>query len=128
MNVFCALLRGAPAWLLAGCGGGSLYLTLDGYSDPPQVELAVAETVVRPGQSVHLAAAAVDDSGFVDRVVFYRYDGERALRVGVDSSAPFEATLVVPDDGRLFVSLFARAFDAEGQEGDSPLVTLEIRP
>ena len=128
MNAVPSLLRCVPVLLLAGCGGGSLYLTLGDYEDPPQVELAVSDTLVRPLQTVRLVAAAADDSGYVDRVEFYRYDGERLARLGVDSSPPFEAALVVPDDGRLAVTVFARAIDGEGLQGDSPLISLEIRP
>lgn len=128
MNDISIILRCAPALLLAGCGGGSFYLALgDDFSDPPRVELAAAETVVQPLQTVRLVAAAADDSGFVDRVLFFRFDGEQIVRIALDGVPPYEANMVVPNDGRNFVSVFARAVDGDGEEGDSNLVTLEIR-
>ncbi len=128
MNKLAQLWRCAPALLLAGCGGG-IYLEFgDGFDDPPQVDLVASAPVVEPQQQVRLVAAAVDDSGFVSQVAFYRYDGGQAVRWSVDATPPFEALLVVPDDGRRQLSLFARATDGQGQQADSPLLHLEIRP
>jgi hypothetical protein len=123
-----ALALGAAA-LVAGCGGGSLYIGIDGSDDqPPRAELVADRTQAVPGQLVRLAAAASDDGGYVERVRFYRIDGGDSTLISVDTSAPFEATLVVPNDGRSSVSVFARAVDGFGQAGDSAVVTISIVP
>jgi len=112
--------------LLAGCGGG-VYL---GYTwsdnDPPRVDLVVRDDEVSPGQTVQLAASAVDDSGFVDRVTFYRYDGNSLVPLDTDLVPPFEAAFVVPSDGRPTVNLQAQAVDGEGEVGYSDVLTLTI--
>lgn len=113
--------------LLAGCGGG-VYL---GYTwdddDPPRVDLVASATEVSPGQTVQLTAAAVDDRGFVDRVTFFRYDGNSLVSLGTDLAPPFEAVFVVPTDGRSTVNLQAQAVDNQGDVGNSAVLTLVVR-
>ncbi len=128
----------SAVFALAGCGGG-FYLAYDNRDDirddggvigsgdgrPPQVELVVGSSTAQVGQNVRLAAAAVDGDG-IDEVIFYRYDGNTAVRLGNDRSAPYEFVLPVPNDGRASVSVFARAYDERGQSADSAIVTLAI--
>jgi len=115
------------AALLSACGGG-IWIGIDDFDDqPPAVELAAASTSAPAGSVVRLVAAATDDSG-VDRVHFYRYDGNTAVRLGSDSSAPYEWQLLVPSDGRASVTVFARAVDEWDNAADSALVTITITP
>ena len=113
--------------LLAACGGG-IYLEFDDYDDlPPVVELASSSLSAFAGDSVRLVAAAADENG-IDRVNFYRYDGNTAVRLGSDGSSPYDWQLLVPADGRSSVIVFARAFDNAGNAADSNLVTISITP
>jgi hypothetical protein len=112
---------------LGGCGGG-VWIGFDDFDDEaPQVSLAASSTSAPAGSSVRLVAAAADDSG-IDRVSFYRYDGNTAVRLGSDSSAPYEWQLLVPSDGRASVTVFARAVDEWDNAADSALVTIAITP
>lgn len=112
---------------LAGCGGG-VYLEFGDEDDlPPVVELAVASTTAPAGSTVRLVAAAADEYG-IDYVSFYRYDGNTAVRLGSDTSAPYEWALRVPDDGRGSVTVFARAVDEAGNRADSNLVSIAVTP
>jgi len=113
--------------LMAACGGG-IYLEFDDYDDlPPVVELAASSLSAFAGDSVRLVAAAADENG-IDRVNFYRYDGNTAVRLGSDGSSPYDWQLLVPADGRSSVIVFARAFDNAGNAADSNLVTISITP
>lgn len=113
--------------LLAACGGG-IYLEFDDYDDlPPVVELAASSLSAFAGDSVRLVAAAADENG-IDRVSFYRYDGNTAVRLGSDGFSPYDWQLLVPADGRSSVIVFARAFDNAGNAADSNLVTISITP
>jgi len=115
------------AALVAACGGGSLYIGIDGRDDdPPQVSLVADRSQGAPGEVVRLAAAATDDSGYVDRVRFYRVDSGGSALLGVDIQPPFEASFIIPNDGRSTVSVYARAVDGYGQEGESGLVTIGV--
>src|SRR5688572_21925173 len=67
------------ALLIAGCGGGVSFYFDDWDDLAPAVDLAASSTSAPAGASVHLAAAAADESG-IDRVSFYRYDGNTAVR------------------------------------------------
>jgi len=113
--------------LLAGCGGGVYVSYSCCESDPPRVDLVASDDEVSPGQAVQLAASAVDDSGLVDRVSFFRYDGNSLVLLATDLSPPFEAVFVVPSDGRLSVNLQAQAVNGEGDVGSSAVVTLTVR-
>ena len=122
--------RLAPALLapvLVACGGG-LYI---GFGDddfgPPSVSLAAAQTSVRAGETIRVVAAAADENG-IDEVAFYRIDSNSALRLGSDGSAPYEWDLVVPDDGRTTLRLFARATDGWGERADSDELVLTVTP
>jgi len=113
--------------MLAACGGG-IYLEFDDYDDlPPVVELAASSLSAFAGDSVRLVAAAADENG-IDRVSFYRYDGNTAVRLGSDGFSPYDWQLLVPADGRSSVIVFARAFDNAGNATDSNLVTISIAP
>jgi predicted small lipoprotein YifL len=113
--------------VLAACGGG-LYI---GFGDddfgPPSVSLAAAQTSVQAGETIRVVAAAADENG-IDEVAFYRIDGNSALRLGSDGSAPYEWNLVVPDDGRTTLRLFARATDGWGERADSNELVLTVVP
>lgn len=115
------------AALLAGCGGG-IYLDFGDFDDlAPVVELAAGSQSAFAGDSVHLVAAAADENG-IDHVSFFRYDGNTAVRLGFDSSSPYDWQLLVPADGRTSVTVFARAVDNAGNTNDSNLVTISITP
>lgn len=115
------------AVMLAGCGGG-VYLEFGDYDDlPPVIELAAATQSAYAGDTVRLVAAAADEYG-IDRVIFYRYDGNTAVRLGTDSVAPYEWQLFVPADGRASVTVFATAVDESGNAADSNLVSIAITP
>ena len=117
----------AAAVLLGACGGG-LYVEIGDDDDlDPVVELAVSSTAAAGGATVRLVAAAADESG-IDRVNFYRYDGNTAVRLGSDGTPAYEWQFVVPDDGRTSVSVFARAYDTWGNAGDSAPVTIIVTP
>jgi hypothetical protein len=120
-------LAAAASALLVACGGG-VYLDFGDYDNlPPVVELAAASLTAQAGSSVRLAAAAADENG-IDHVSFYRYDGNTAVRLGTDSSSPYDWQLLVPDDGRTSVIVFARAVDDAGNVAGSNLVTISITP
>ena len=112
---------------VAGCGGGGLYLEFDDDDLPPEVSVAAASTSAPAGSSVRLVAAAADESG-IGRVSFYRYDGNTAVRLGTDGTAPYEWVLSVPNDGRTSVTVFAEAVDREGNRQDSALLSIAILP
>lgn len=112
---------------LAACGGG-LYISFgDDNLGPPSVSLAAAQTSVRAGDSVRVVAAAADENG-IDEVALYRLDGNAAVRLGSDGSAPYEWQVLVPSDGRTTLRLFARATDGVGDRADSDLLTLTVTP
>ena len=115
------------ALLLSGCGGG-VYLGYEwGDDHPPRVDLVASATEALPGEAVRLVASASDSSGYVDRVTFYRYDGNRLQPLGTDRSAPFEAVLVVPADGRPVVNVVAEAVDGDGESATSGIVGVTVR-
>lgn len=116
------------ALALAGCGGG-VYLGYEWGDDglPPSVELVASAYDVVPLQSVRLVAAAADDTGYIDQVEFYRFDGNRPVLLGIDRAPPYENILVVPADGRTHVDVFARAVDSFGDVGDSAIISLTVR-
>ncbi|MBX3604477.1 MAG: hypothetical protein KF788_04365 [Piscinibacter sp.] len=125
-----ALLR-RLVWLLppalAACGGG-LYIGFgDGDYGPPSVSLAAAATTVQAGTTVRVVAAAADENG-IDEVAFYRLDGNTAVRLGSDGSAPYEWQVAVPSDGRTTLHLFARATDGVGDRADSDELVLTVVP
>jgi hypothetical protein len=127
MNLTRRLPCLAASFALAGCGGG-VYLEFSDFDDlPPEVSLAAASASAPAGSRVRLVAAAADESG-IERVAFYRYDGNTAVRLGSDGAAPYEWSLVVPADGRASVSVFAEAVDNEGNRNDSALVDIAILP
>lgn len=109
---FASLLAAAA---LAGCGGG-IYL---GWGDddfgPPSVNLAAAVASVPPA----------DENG-IDEVALYRIDDGRAVFVASDVSAPYEWDVLVPDDGRTTLRLFARATDGWGERADSRELVLTV--
>ena len=128
-------LRGAMQTLvpclcaaLAGCGGG-FYLGIDGSFDntPPSVSLAAGASSVQAGQSLRVVAAAADDSG-IDRVAFYQLDGNTAVLLGSDGREPYEWNVLVPSDGRGELTLFARAYDWDGNRADSARVVVTVLP
>lgn len=112
---------------LASCGGG-VYLEFGDEDDlPPVVELAAASSSAPAGSTVRLVAAAADEYG-IDHVSFYRYDGNTAVRLGSDSSPPYDWQLLLPEDGRGSVTVFARAVDDWGNRADSNLVSIAVTP
>ncbi len=119
---FASLLAAAA---LAGCGGG-IYL---GWGDddfgPPSVSLAAAVASVPAGGTVRVVAAAADENG-IDEVALYRIDDGRAVFVASDVSAPYEWDVLVPDDGRTTLRLFARATDGWGERADSRELVLTV--
>lgn len=117
----------AATLALGACGGG-LYIEIGDDDDlDPVVDLAASSTSAPGGATVRLVAAAADESG-IDRVNFYRYDGNTLVRLGTDGTPPYDWQFLVPDDGRTSVIVFARAYDTWGNAGDSDLVTIAITP
>ena len=116
------------ATVLAGCGGG-VFIGVDGSFDdsPPSVNLTAGTNAVQAGQALQVFAAAADESG-IDSVAFYRFDGNRAVLLGSDGREPYEWQLVVPNDGRSMLTLFARATDNAGNRADSALVSVTVLP
>ena len=121
------LALGASAGLGA-CGGG-VFIGFDGSFDdsPPSVSLAAESSAVQAGQTLRVFAAAADESG-IDTVAFYRYDGDRSVLLGSDGRSPYEWLLVVPNDGRTVLTVFARATDNAGNRADSALVSVTVTP
>ena len=123
-----AISASVAGLLLAGCGGGLwLGYTWGDDGDPPVVWLVVTPDVAAPGQTVRLSAAVSDDGDGIDRVWFYRVDGDTVVRLGRDDSPPYDITMVAPSDGRTSVRVFAEAVDWSGNVGTSPAVTLTVR-
>jgi hypothetical protein len=118
----------AAALALGGCGGG-LYLNFGSAfgDDNPDVSLAASATSARPGQSVHLVAAASDDFG-IDSVAFYRADAQGETRLGADASAPYEWDAQVPLDASGTVEFFAVAEDGGGHRTRSAAVSVSVSP
>lgn len=127
-----------PALLaLASCGGGvsisgsdgdgSYYVGGDYEFDftRPSVSIAVAESEVKPGQLVHIAAAASDESG-IDGVTLYRVDQGGDRLVGELGRRPYEWSVAAPSDGRGSVSYFVQAMDNAGNRAKSSTVTVAI--
>ena len=118
----------AAAVSLAGCGG-SLSLGFGGgdFDDPPRVSVASTLDAAPPGTVVRIVAAASDDYG-VDRVEFFRLDGDLWVKVATDLTDPYVIDVVLPADGRTELSMFARAVDDVGQSSDSAVVVVAITP
>jgi hypothetical protein len=120
----------AAALLLAACGGG-LWLSYSGGDDdwaddrPPSIQIDAAATSVQAGGTLEVVAAAADESG-IDEVAFYRLDDGDWARLGSDGAEPFEWSVRVPDDGRVSVSVRARATDRAGMQADSPVLTVPV--
>jgi hypothetical protein len=113
--------------LTGGCGGG-LYVDVGGgygFDDPPHVELAASTDVALPGEVIRLVAAASDDFA-VDRVSFYRIDGNRSVLLETDFSHPWQLDTVIPAGAVGRVRYFARAVDDVGQARDSTTVTVFV--
>lgn len=132
------LLRLGAAWLaagmLGGCGGG-LYI---GYEDdhwddgPPRVGISPLPSPIQGGGTLVLGAAATDADGVV-RVEFWRLEPAGWLLLGSVSTPPagsstYQWSTVVPRDGRMSVSYFARAYDRTGRVGDSTVVSAAVFP
>lgn len=119
----------AGSALLAACGGGVYFSVGDG-GDRPQVTLVVAPTSARPGETVTLAAGAVDDIG-IDQVAFYRRDnGGDALLYAMGPSARYELQTAIPlgTAPGSAVRYFARATDVAGLRADSAVVSVQVLP
>jgi len=116
------------ALLLAACGGG-LYVSVgSGFDDsPPSVTLATAANSVVAGQQVQYAAAAADESG-IDNVALYRVDGSGSVLLGRVSQPPYDWLVTAPADGRVTLSVFARATDNNGNRTDSAVVSIPVVP
>ena len=110
---------------LGACGGGIYWGFGDVDDSPPSVTIATAATSVQAGQSVRFVAAASDVNG-IDEVVFYRVDTVSSVEVGRDDSAPYEANVVAPADGRTSLAVFARAVDNTGNHADSSTVSVTV--
>ena len=111
---------------LGGCGGGISIGFGDGFDNPPSVSLATSVDSARPGDPIHLAAAASDDFG-VDFVIFYRVELDgTATRLGSDPAVPFQWDTVMPSTSAVSVQFYARAVDGAGQASDSALVTVAV--
>lgn len=124
-SAFAAL---ASALFLAACGGGVWLGFGDGFDDfPPVVNLAAAVVSVQAGQSARFVAAASDENG-IDEVAFYRVDATESVLVARDTTAPYEAMVPAPADGRTTLSVFARATDDFGNQADSAVVTITVTP
>lgn len=120
----------AVAVPLAGCGVGlSLGWSDDDWyrSDRPSVSIASPQASAPAGGSVRVIAAASDDDG-IDSVAFYRLDGTAWLRLGADTSSPYEWDVAVPADGRTTLDVFARARDRFGHERDSDVLRFTVTP
>lgn len=115
----------AAALTLGACGGGIYWGFGDIDDSPPSVTIATAATTVQAGQSVRFVAAASDVNG-IDEVVFYRVDTGGSVEVGRDGSAPYEANVVAPADGRSSLGVFARAIDNTGNHADSSTITVTV--
>jgi len=132
MDVATCLRRACGALLLPGlaaCGGG-LYIGIGGGGGDfgaPSISLAAAQSSVQAGATLQLVAAASDENG-IDSVAFYRLDSSGALRLGSDGSEPYQWALVVPNDGRSTLQVFARATDGVGNQADSSVVTVVVTP
>ena len=119
------------ALLLDGCGGGISIGFGDFWGDdvPPSVSLASSATgSVHPGDTVRYVAAAADSDSGIDRVRFYRMDGVDITQIGSDASEPYELSTTVPNDGRITLTVFARAWDRAGNAADSVAVILGVTP
>lgn len=115
--------------LLAACGGGVYFSAGDG-GERPQVTLVAAPTTARAGDTVTLAAGAVDDLG-IDQVAFYRRDsGGDVLLHALGPSARYEIQTAIPATAAAgsTVRYFARATDVAGLRGDSALATVQVVP
>ena len=125
-----ALAALAAAASLAACGGG-IYVGWgdDDFDDfDPVVSVAAAAASVRAGESARFVAAASDENG-IDEVAFYRLDaGNSAVLIGRDTSVPYEMLVSAPADGRTSLSVFARATDRSGRQGDSAAVSIPVTP
>jgi ABC-type glycerol-3-phosphate transport system substrate-binding protein len=123
----------AAALGLGGCGGGIQFGwgfgNGDGSDDTPSVTITTAQTSVAPGATLRIVAAASDQDG-IESVAFYLLDasGNASALLGSDGVAPYEWNLVVPDDGRSEVRVFARATDAVGERGDSAVIAVPVAP
>jgi hypothetical protein len=128
-RVLCVLSFGVAA-LLNGCGGSIGFTYGDDFWDdiPPSVSLASSVTTVRAGQSVHFIAAASDSDSGMDRVSFYRLDGQNASLLGTDTHADYEWDITAPTDGSGSLVVFARAYDDAGIWADSVAVTITVTP
>jgi hypothetical protein len=115
--------------LLVACGG-SLFIGFGANADvdPPSVSLAAAANTVQAGATLKLFAAASDSGSGIEEVAFYRLDGNSEVRLGSDGTAPYEWSLLVPNDGRTTLRVFARATDGAGNRADSALVTVTVTP
>lgn len=121
-----ARVAAVVAMLALGACGGGVYWGFGGVDDtPPSVTIATAATTVQAGQSVRFVAAASDVNG-IDEVVFYRVDTGGSVEVGRDGSAPYEANVVAPADGRTSLGVFARAIDNTGNHADSSTVSVTV--
>ena len=114
---------------LAACGGG-VYFSIGDGGERPQVTLVVAPTAARAGDTLTLAAGAVDDVG-IDQVAFYRRDsGGDVLLHALGPSPRYEIQVQVPAGAAAGSTLryFARATDVAGQRADSNLVAVQVLP
>jgi hypothetical protein len=113
---------------LAGCGGGVWFGIEGGFDDtPPSISMAAGAASVGAGQPLRVVAAVADESG-VERVEFFRIDGNATVRLATLGGPPWEITTLVPADGRTQLQLFARATDVEGNAADSAVLTVAVTP
>jgi hypothetical protein len=91
------------------------------------VSIAATVDAAPPGTGVRIVAAASDDYA-VDRVEFFRLDGNRWVKLATDRSEPYAVDVTLPGDGRSELSLFARAVDDVDQSSDSAVLVIAIVP
>lgn len=122
-------LRSAAFVVLLGLGscGGGIYLGFEGVFDEsdPYVAIDADEGSARPGETVRILAYATDESG-IDRIDFYRYDGDRQVLLGTDEHYPYDLRILVPDDGRTVLHVFVRATDNADNRADSEVIAITV--
>ncbi|MCW7538903.1 Ig-like domain-containing protein [Aquabacterium sp. A7-Y] len=116
--------------VVAGCGGGFYVGVGDEFDDQgPDVELVASPDPVSSGGVLALRAVASDDSGEVERVEFFRVNGDELESLGEDEEAPFRLDVTAPSvSAARSVEYVAHAWDRHDHRGESPRVAVRVQP